>query len=130
MLMPPDYDLLKRIAERARGTKRCQLCGASYTKHQNHDEDCPVGMWIKSSAFPELRKAAIRPEVLDFEALVSNGLRIRYEGPDKCWIEAKDGDNWRPLKYVRNVNISVGVDHEPPMVKMEYYLFNMFEVEK
>jgi DNA repair exonuclease SbcCD ATPase subunit len=36
---------LHEILERARGTKRCQLCGASYVKEEKHTEDCPVGHW-------------------------------------------------------------------------------------
>lgn len=32
------------LLTRARGTRRCQICGASYTKGQDHDQDCPVGL--------------------------------------------------------------------------------------
>lgn len=34
---------LRDLVTRARGTKRCQICGASHVKNQPHDEDCPVG---------------------------------------------------------------------------------------
>ena len=121
-MQPRDYEILKEIAERAHGTKMCQLCHASYTKKQPHDEDCPIGKYERMDFIPAIQQSTVRPKVLEFEALASNGLRIIWNGTRNCSIEGKDGDEWKPLKYVRNITISFGVEDQIPVVKMEYYI--------
>jgi len=66
------------------------------------------------------KKVILQPQEFDVEVAGKNGIRVRGTSSHDCMIEFKDGDEWKPLKYVQSLTIELNVDNPLPKIKIGY----------
>ena len=74
----------------------------------------------KASTKLESKEVILQPQEFDVEVAGKNGIRVRGTSLHDCVIEFKDGDAWKPLKYVQGIYIELDVNNPLPKVQVSY----------
>ena len=66
------------------------------------------------------KEVILQPQEFDIEVAGKKGIRVRGTSSHDCVIEFKDGNAWKPLKYVQGIYIELDVNDPFPNVRVRY----------
>ena len=71
----------------------------------------------------ESKSITVNPKELDVELAAHNGFRVSYrDGFHNCKIQVKDNEEWRDLKYIQKIVITLDVKDPLPKVQLDYII--------